>query len=168
MVSIVLHVFSSLFIVQCNFYQKKKLLMDPNTFINALFLFLVNVYFMIAEVFRTSFVMISLERLRQPRKKPCHFMILLLSCFDLAVITCSNSILILSTIFLSNSKLTIRMKVNTIDVCDRQCIDRFFNDCVVNARCLALKYPFFHHVVHATQNTIYFYYSCENTPKYLT
>ena len=73
--------------------------MDPaNTFINALFLCLLNVSLMVAGIFLNSVVIISLWRSSQHRKKLCYFTILFLSCFDLAEVTITHSALILSTI----------------------------------------------------------------------
>jgi uncharacterized membrane protein YraQ (UPF0718 family) len=59
--------------------------MDPNTFINTLLLFLVNVAFMVAGIFLNVVVIISLSRSLQLRNKLCYIMILVLFCFDLAV-----------------------------------------------------------------------------------
>ena len=75
--------------------------MNPSTFINTLFLCLVNVSFMVAGIFLNTVVIISLRRSSQLRKKLCHFMILVLSCFDLAVVTITHPVMILSTIFWS-------------------------------------------------------------------
>ena len=75
--------------------------MDPNTFINTLFLCLVNASFMVAGIFLNAVVIISLRRSSQFRKKPCYFMILVLSCFDLAVVAINHPLLILSAIFCS-------------------------------------------------------------------
>jgi hypothetical protein len=66
-----------------------------------LFLRLVNVFFMVAEIFLNAVVIISLRWSSQLRKKLCHFMIFVLTCFDLAVITISQPVIILSTIFWS-------------------------------------------------------------------
>ena len=60
--------------------------MHLSTVINASFLCLFNVALMIAGIFFNSVVIISLWRSSQLRKKLCYFMILVLSCFDLAVV----------------------------------------------------------------------------------
>ena len=78
-------------------------MMDPSTIINALFLCLVNASFMVAGIFLNAVVIISLRRSSQFRKKPCYFMILVLSCFDLAVVAINHPLLILSAIFCSYS-----------------------------------------------------------------
>ena len=55
---------------------------------------------MIAGIFLNSVVIISLCRSRQLRKKLCHFMVLVLSCFDLAVVSITHPLVITSTIYL--------------------------------------------------------------------
>ena len=56
---------------------------------------------MVAGIFLNSVVIISLWRSSQLRKKLCYFMILVLSCFDLAVVTITHPLLIVSTIYFS-------------------------------------------------------------------
>ena len=75
--------------------------MDLGSFINVLLLCLVNVIFMIAGMFLNSVVIISLRRSSQLRKKLCYFMILPLSCFDLAVVAFNHRICIFRTILWS-------------------------------------------------------------------
>ena len=75
--------------------------MDPNTFVNALFLCLVNVAFMVAGIILNAVVIISLWRSSQIRKKLCYFMILILCCFDMAAVAIIHPVLILSTILWS-------------------------------------------------------------------
>ena len=53
---------------------------------------------MVAGIFLNSVVIISLWRSRQLRRKLCYFMILVLSLFDLAVVTITHPFLIASTI----------------------------------------------------------------------
>ena len=123
--------------------------MDSIILINAVFLCLVNGSFMIAGIFLNSVVIVTLKRSSQLRKKLCYFMILILSCFDLAVVMYSHSIRILWAISLSTGTY-------------QQYEDRFSNWgyvivynlvafsvstlIVMNVeRYLALKYPFFHH-----------------------
>ena len=60
--------------------------MDLGTLINTALLCLFNVAFMVAGIFLNSVVLVSLWRSSQLRKKLCYFMILVLSCFDLAVV----------------------------------------------------------------------------------
>ena len=75
--------------------------MNPNIFINTLFLCLVNVTFMVAGIFLNTVVIISLRRSSQLRKKLCHFIMFVLSSIDLAVVTITHPVIILSTIFWS-------------------------------------------------------------------
>ena len=75
--------------------------MDPNTFINTQFLFLLNVSFMVAGIFLNAVVIISLWRSSKLRKKLCYFLIFDLSCCDLAVVAIYHPVLILSTILWS-------------------------------------------------------------------
>ena len=72
-----------------------------NTFLNALSLCLLNISFLVVGTFLNSVVIISLWRSSQLRKKLCYFMILVLSCFDLAVVTITHPITVLSTILWS-------------------------------------------------------------------
>jgi hypothetical protein len=61
---------------------------------------------MVAGIFLNSVVVIiSLWRSSQLRKKLCYFMILVLSCFDLAVITITHPLLIVSTIYFSQEEI---------------------------------------------------------------
>ena len=64
--------------------------MDQNTFINAVFVCLVNASFMVAGIILNAVVMVSLWKSSQLRKKPCYFMILVVSCFDLAVVAITH------------------------------------------------------------------------------
>ena len=119
--------------------------MEPNTLINALFLCLVNVVFMIAGIFLNVVVIISLFRSSQLRKKLCYFMILVLSCFDLAVVSITHPLLILSTILWS-------MEINHGEIE----VTRVYTSTLLGGfsmialltltieRFLALTYPFFH------------------------
>ena len=62
--------------------------MDLNVFIHLIFLVVVNIIFAFSGITSNTLVIISFWKSSQLRKKLCHFMILVLSCFDLiAVIT---------------------------------------------------------------------------------
>ena len=61
---------------------------------------------MVAGIFLNSVVIISLWRSRRLRKQLCYFMILVLSCFDLAVVSINHPLLITSTIYYSLDKTT--------------------------------------------------------------
>ena len=114
-----------------------------NTLITVL-LFSVNAVFMIAGVFLNSVVMISLMSSTQLRKNLGYFMILVLSCFDLAVVTFSHPVLVLLIISHHQDK-------NEFDTWAYKVIYNLsgFSMSALLAmsveRYLALKYPFFHH-----------------------
>ena len=62
---------------------------------------------MVAGIFLNSVVIISLCRSRQRRKKLCYFMILVLSCVDLAVVTITHPVpsFIASTFYFSPGEI---------------------------------------------------------------
>ena len=119
--------------------------MDPNTFVNALFLCLVNVAFMVAGIILNAVVIISLLRSSQIRKKLCYFMILILSCFDMAAVAIIHPVLILSTILWS-------MEISHVEIY----YTRIYTNIILGVfsmfalltltieRFLALTYPFLH------------------------
>ena len=119
--------------------------MDSNTFVNALFPCLVNVAFMVAGIILNAVVIISLWRSSQLRKRLCYFMILGLSCFDMAVVAITRPLLILSTILCSMEIYHVeiyntRMYTNTI----LGGFSMFALLTLTIERFLALTYPFFH------------------------
>ena len=75
--------------------------MDVTSIINVLLLCILNVSFMVAGIFLNSVVINSLWRSPQLRMKPCYFMIFVLSCFDLTVVTSTHPVLMLSTLLWS-------------------------------------------------------------------
>jgi hypothetical protein len=100
---------------------------------------------MIAGIFLNSVVIISLWRSSQLRKKSCYFMILVLSCSDLAVVTIAHPFLIVSTIYFSQAD------INKIYEDTRKSIScvlygsSLFALLTLNVeRFLALTCPFFH------------------------
>ncbi len=120
------------------------LAMSQRNLLNALFLCAVNTLFMIAGIFLNSVVIISLWR-SQIGKKPCYFMIRILSCFDLVVVTVTHPLLLLSTITMylgdvSELRETIRLHI-CILLQGFSMISLF----VLNMeRFLAITYPFFY------------------------
>ena len=119
--------------------------MAPNTFVNALFPCLVNVAFMVAGIILNAVVIISLWRSSQLRKKLCYFMILVLSCFDMAAVAIIHPLLILSTILWSMEIYHVeieytRMYTNII----LGGFSMFALLMLTIERFLALTYPFFH------------------------
>ena len=121
--------------------------MDQRAFINALFLCLLNVIFMIAGIFLNSVVIISLRRSSQLRKKLCYFLILPLSCFDLAVVAIGHPILIFRTILWYMDKHEEESKLMKSIIVIVSNLNGFSMSALLTLsaeRFLALKYPFFH------------------------
>ena len=114
---------------------------------NIVFLCVINIIFMITGMILNSLVIINLWRSRQLRKQLCYFMILVLSCFDLAVVTFTHPVLITSTIryycreeigtMLASMRIFILYTLYGFSMC---CLF------TLNAeRFLALTCPYFHH-----------------------
>ena len=119
--------------------------MENSDIINVVFLYVINVIFMITGIFLNSAVIISLWRSRQLRKKICYFMILLLSCLDLAVVVITHPSVITSTISFSLHevgqirRLTLQ---STYGILYSSSLSALF---ILNVeRLLALTCPFFH------------------------
>ena len=119
--------------------------MEKNDTVNVVFLCILNIIFMFAGIFLNSVVIISLWRSRQLRKKLCHFMVLVLSCFDLAVVSVTHPLVITSTIHLHAEQIETTRE-------DRRIFISFilsgFSMCALFTlnieRFLALTCPFFH------------------------
>ena len=119
--------------------------MVPSTFINTLFLCLLNVIFMLAGIFLNTVVIISLRKLSKLRKKLCDFTIILLSCFDLAVVTITHPVIILSTIFWSNEDCSERREQVKVYVCILPHAFSMVALLTLNIeRFLGLTFPIFH------------------------
>ena len=119
--------------------------MDISSVVHASVLCIVNFLLMLAGIFLNSVVIISLGRSSQLRKKLCYFMILVLSCFDLAVVAVNHPILIISIIlsctgnfigeFVAAAPLiTIQLGGLSLFALLMLNLERF----------LAISYPFFH------------------------
>ncbi len=120
------------------------LAMSQLNVLNALFLCAVNALFMIAGIFLNSVVIISLWR-SQIGKKPCYFMILILSCFDLVVVTVTHPLLLLSTITMYLGDVSeLREKIR-LHICILLQGFSMISLFVLNIeRFLAITYPFFY------------------------
>ena len=101
---------------------------------------------MVAGIFLNSVVIFSLWRSSQLRNKLCYFMILVLSCFDLAVVAITHPFLIASTIYFSQGA-----EINEIRRLTEKSIyfvvfgSSMFSLFMLNfERFLALTCPFFH------------------------
>ena len=117
---------------------EKRRKMHLNVFFNALSLCFLNVSFMIVGMFLNSVVIISLWRSSCLRKEMCYFMTLVLSCFDLAVVTITHPVLILSTILWS-----MQMYEEEIDHTNEHepCLRRIFNVCAVDVEYRTIPGP---------------------------
>ena len=119
--------------------------MSANVFVNALFLVMVNVIFMIAGAVLNLTVLIIFWRSSQLRKQLCYFMILVLSCFDLAVVAISHPLQIYSIILfyhIKNTEVQERIKNDIIVLLNGLSVQALF--LLTIERYLALLYPFFH------------------------
>ena len=121
--------------------------MQGNDILSVVLLCIINIIFMVAGIFLNSVVIISLWRSSQLRKKPCYFMILVLSCFDLAAVAINHPFLIVSTIYLSQGQGEIHEIVERTrkSVSFVVCGSSMFALFTLNVeRLLALTRPFFH------------------------
>ncbi len=118
--------------------------MKQGDIFNVVFLCIVNLVFMVTGIFLNSVVIISLWRSRQLRKKLCYFMILVLSCVDLAVVTITHPLLISSTIYYFEGINVVRevVRATTSYILVAFSMSALFTLNV--ERFLALICPFFH------------------------
>ena len=114
-----------------NIRQDRKRKMHPSHVINAIFLCLLNVSFLVAGFILNSVVIISLWRSSTliNKKNLCYFMILILSCSDLAVVAMVHPLLILST---------IRWSLQMYTLVRDHFPSKFFNVCTVNVKYLTI------------------------------
>ena len=75
--------------------------MEKGLLLGVVFLCIVNVAFMVVGIFLNSVVINSLWRSSQLRRKLCYFIILILSCFDLAVVVVTHPLLVVSSVYFS-------------------------------------------------------------------
>ena len=73
--------------------------MDLNVFIQLIFLFFVNIIFTFSGIVLNTLVIASIWKSSQLRKKLCHFMIMVLSCFDLVSVLTNYPGILLCLIF---------------------------------------------------------------------
>ena len=121
--------------------------MQKSDIFSVVFLCIINIIFMVAGIFLNSVVIISLWRSSQLRKKLCYFMILVhvLSCFDLAVVTITNPLLIVSTTYFSQGEINEVRRLTDKSICfvvHGSSLTVLFTLNV--ERFLALTCPFFH------------------------
>ena len=73
--------------------------MDLNVYIQLIFLCVVNIIFAFSGIVLNTLVIASIWKLSQLRKKLCHFMILVLSCFDLVSVVTNHPGILLYLIY---------------------------------------------------------------------
>ena len=84
--------------------------MHLNTFINTIFLCVLNTLCMVTGIFLNSLVTVSLWRSRQLRKKLCYFTILVLSCFDLVAVATNHPVQIIATLLWSKNMYHVEIE----------------------------------------------------------
>ena len=129
---------------------------NSDIFSAVVFLWIINIIFTVAGIFLNSVVIISLWRSSQLRKKLCYFMVLLLSCFDLAVVTITHPFLIVSTIYFSQEKNHIYENTRNY-ISSILYGSSMFSLFMLNVeRFLALRCPFFHQASVTKARLLYF------------
>ena len=120
--------------------------MEPEYFINLIFIFVLNVFFFFSGVCLNSVVVISFWRSVQLRKKLCYFMIMVLSCCDLLGVLTNTPLtaVIAMSCLTENPSLTwLRILGNFTTVFFAFSLLALL---VMNFdRYLATSYPLFHH-----------------------
>jgi hypothetical protein len=119
--------------------------MQESDIFSVALLCIINIMFMVTGIFLNSVVIISLWRSSQLRKKLCYFMILVLSCFDLAVVTITHPLLIVSTISFSLEVINEICELTRAYISFILCGCSVFSLFTLNVeRFLALTCPFSH------------------------
>ena len=134
-------------LVLCFILQKKSLEDGILLFINLIFIFAVNVFFLFSGICLNSLVILSFWRSIQLRKKLCHFMIMVLSCCDLLTVLTNSPL----TAFITMSWLTGKLDGNArwpyipLSWTTIFLVFSYFALLVMNFdRYLATSYPIFH------------------------
>ena len=120
--------------------------MDLNVFIHLIFLFVVNIIFTFSGIISNILVIVSFWKSSHLRKKLCHFLMLVLSCFDLLAVVTNQAGTLLYLIFWLKEDYHLLLKMAIfLHFCDA-----FFglSFCVLLVMCieryLGAYYPFFH------------------------
>ena len=119
--------------------------MEQGKFLNMFFLCVINVIFMITGILLNSVVIISLRKSSTHRNKLCNYMVLVLSCFDLAVVTITHPVLILSAVCFSHGDYNELREQIRISIC--MLLDGFSMWSLLMLtieRFLGIIYPIFH------------------------
>ena len=119
--------------------------MSASDLVNQSFFVMVNAIFTIAGMFLNVTVIISFWKSSKLRKELCYFMILVLSCFDLAVVAISQPLQVYSMISFyhgKNSELEEQITSKIFLYLNGSSMQAMFM--LTIERYLALVYPFFH------------------------
>ena len=121
--------------------------MDLNVYIQLIFLCVVNIIFTFSGIISNTLVMGSIWKSSQLRKKLCHFMIMVLSCFDLvAVVTIYPGILLFLIAWLREDYDLLRKMKIYQSISGVFPTFSFLALLVMNIeRYLGAYYPIFHH-----------------------
>ena len=119
---------------------------ENSRFINLIFLAMVNGVFFFVGIFLNSVVIVALLRSRQHLKTLCSFMILVVTCFDLATVTVCHPLIITSSYIWSTGDYDTRNIYHRIKKYSKILYHfSFMALLVMNIdRYLAIRYPFFH------------------------
>ena len=119
--------------------------MEKGFLLGVVFLCIVNAAFMVVGIFLNSVVIISLWRSSQLRGKLCYFIILILSCFDLAVVVVTHPLLIVSSIYFSVEEVsTIRDTIKILIFLNFYGFSMIALLTLTVERFLAITFPFFY------------------------
>ena len=120
--------------------------MDLNVYIHLLFLCVVNIVFSFFRIVLNTLVIASFWKSSQLRKKLCHFMIMVLSCFDLvAVVTIYPAILLYLSSWLREDYDLLRKMKMYLHISDVFLGFSFLTLLVMSfERYLGAYYPIFH------------------------
>ena len=119
--------------------------MEGTDILVVVLLLLINIIFMVLGMFLNFVVILSLWRASTLTKKMCYFTILVLSCFDMAVVTITHPLLIASTIYFSYEKIPRTFENIRIGTSYILSACSMFSLFTLNGeRFLALTCPFFH------------------------
>ena len=121
--------------------------MDLNVYIQVIFLCIVNMIFTFSGIVLNTLVIASFWKSSQLRKKLCHFMIMVLSCFDLVAVVTNHSEILLCLIFWLREDYDSLRKVRIY--LDFVSVSFGFSSVAILVmsieRYLGAYYPIFHH-----------------------
>ena len=125
--------------------------MDLKLLIHLIFLCVVNINFFFSGVVLNTFVIITILKTTQLRKKLCHFMIMVLSCWDLLTILIFNSGL---TLFFITWAIENHYLLSRVAIYLRFAhIPSAFSFCILMAMCIERYLGVYHPIFHKTSVT---------------